>query len=144
MVKKSKAKAKKKPKNRTKSTTRKAKSVRKARKVAVKKATGKKPRVAHGDKRVPIPGDPNYEMLCKWSTANNEYICKEVPIGGDWRQAKKAVGKKAVAIKPMAMTRAAGASHPDRRIPIPNSSDELLCKWDTGDNEYICKEVPIG
>jgi hypothetical protein len=38
----------------------------------------------HPDKRTPIAGDPNHELLCKWSTADNQYICKEVSIGGDW------------------------------------------------------------
>jgi hypothetical protein len=68
---------------------------RAARKPAVKKAGRKKAAIkktallmaaapGHPDKRTPISGDPNHEQLCKWSAADNQYICKEVPIGGDW------------------------------------------------------------
>ncbi len=36
------------------------------------------------DVRLPVRNDPDHELLCKWSTALNQYQCKEVPIGGDW------------------------------------------------------------
>ena len=136
---KSKAKAKKARKSK-KARTRQTKSVRKTgRTGARKKATAKKPARAarHPDKRMPIPGDPNHELLCKWSTADNEYICKEVTIGGKW--------KKASAPPPATLTMAAAGGHPDKRVPIAGDPDnELLCKWSTSDNQYICREVPIG
>jgi hypothetical protein len=85
MVKKAKSKAKKAKKAKN-AGTKNTKSVRKTDKVKDKKtAIKKKPSGAarHPDKRLP-GGDPGTEILCKWSTADNRYICKEVPIGGDW------------------------------------------------------------
>jgi hypothetical protein len=64
-----------------------------ARKGAAKKRIAKKAmaphraRMAgpgHPNKRVPIPDDPDHEMLCKWSFEMNEYQCRQVVKGGDW------------------------------------------------------------
>ena len=67
----------------------KAKSVKKAggKEAAIKKTAPRAAMAAapgHPDKRMPISGDPNHELLCKWSAADNQYVCNEVPIGGNW------------------------------------------------------------
>jgi hypothetical protein len=39
---------------------------------------------AHPDKRLPLLDSDTQEVLCKWNTDDNQYVCKIVPIGGDW------------------------------------------------------------
>ena len=38
----------------------------------------------HPDQRLPVHGDPDHEILCKWIAASNGYQCRQVPTGGDW------------------------------------------------------------
>jgi hypothetical protein len=71
----------------------KAKTGQQARKAKARKGAAPKPRAAaraltaaagKPDKRLPVHGDPNHEILCKWITAINQYQCRQVPTGGDW------------------------------------------------------------
>lgn len=63
----------------TKSAT-KSKTVKKKSLVAARAM-----RAGHPDKRLPVHGDPDHEILCKWIVDLNEYQCRQVPTGGDWQ-----------------------------------------------------------
>jgi hypothetical protein len=73
----------KKAKSAKKSKTAKNKSKKAVKKSLVAAVSG---RAGHPDKRLPIHGDPDHEIVCKWIVALNQYQCRQVPTGGDWQQ----------------------------------------------------------
>jgi hypothetical protein len=62
------------------------KVAKKVAKKGVKKAAKKMALggAGHPDKRLPVSGDPDHEIVCKWIDDSTGYECRQVPTGGDW------------------------------------------------------------